>query len=557
MSIVLELLGMNKIEENLINAINKALKTRFDFEASEGMVMVEIPKDKTNGDYSTNIAMRLTKVLSKRPQDIVNELKEELLKENKDIEAVEIAGPGFINFRMKKASLTSTIKTIIDAGDNFGQTDTNKGTKVCVEYVSVNPTGDIHPGHARGAAIGDSLTRMMKKTGYDVTREYYINDAGNQIDNLGRSIYVRYHELFGIEKPFPEDGYHAKDIIDLANYIKNEVGDKYVNVEYADCAQYFKETGTKLELDKLKADLELYGVEFDVWTSEKTLYARNLVLSALDKLKESGLLFENEGATWLRTTEYGDDKDRVLVKSDGSYTYFTPDISYHLDKFNRGHERLIDILGADHHGYIARLKAAVKALGKNPDNLDVIIVQMVRLLKDGEEFKLSKRSGKAIALRDIIEEAGVDATRYFFVSKAANSQMDFDIDVATKKSNDNPVYYAQYAHARMCSILKNDIAYEVKDVYPLIENDKEAQLLKQLNEFPNVIEECVEYQEPHRMCNYIQKLASLFHSFYNECKVIDRDNMELTKERLALVKASEIVLKNALYLIGVSAPEQM
>lgn len=269
------------------------------------------------------------------------------------------------------------------------------------------------------------------------------------------------------------------------------------------------------------------------------------------------MLYESEGATWLKTTKYADDKDRVIIKSDGSYTYLTPDIAYHLDKFNRYHEYLIDILGADHHGYVPRLKATIQVLGYKPNNLDVIIVQMVRLIKDGEEFKLSKHSGKAIALRDIIEEAGVDATRYFLVSKAPNTQMDFDIDVATKQSNDNPVYYVQYAHARMCSILKNDIQYDVLDSYDLIKEEKETLLLKHLNEFPACIEECVEYKEPHRMCNYVYKLAQLFHSFYNDCKVIDKDNLPLTQQRLALVKACQIVLKNGLVLIGVTAPEKM
>jgi len=547
---------MNKIEEKLKNAIKSVLKNKYQVE-DESIIMIEIPKDKENGDYSSNIAMRLTKILKRKPQEIANELKEELEKEISEAEKIEIAGPGFINFYMKKESLTGIIKTVLDMDEKYGQTDKHNDTSICVEYVSVNPTGDIHPGHARGAAIGDSLTRMMNKVGYKVTREYYINDAGNQIDNLGKSIYVRYHELFKIKMDMPEDGYHGKDIYDLADIIKNEVNDKYLNIPYEECKEYFKEVGTKLELDKLKADLELYRVSFDVWTSEKTLYSRGLVEKVLDTLKDSGLLFNKDDATWLKTTEYGDDKDRVLVKSDGSYTYFTPDIAYHNDKFNRSHDKLVDILGADHHGYIARLKASIKALGKNPDDLDVIIVQMVRLIKDGEEFKLSKRSGKAIALRDIIEEAGVDATRYYFVSKASNSQMDFDIDMAKKQSNDNPVYYAQYAHARMCSILRNDYKYEIKDSYPLLTNPKEAELLKQINEFTNVIEECVNYKEPHRMCNYIQKLATLFHSFYNECKVIDSNDLNMTSERLALVKACEITLKNALELIGVSAPEKM
>ncbi len=547
---------MNNIENSLIELIKKALKDAFDLEVDDSLVMVEIPKDKSNGDYSTNIAMRLAKELKKAPVMIANELKM-VLEKDELIEKVEVAGPGFINFVINKGEMSSVISNILKLQDDYGNQDKYKDIPINVEYVSVNPTGDIHPGHARGASVGDSLTRMMKKLGYKVTREYYVNDAGNQIDNLGRSIYVRYHELFDVKLEMPEDGYHAKDIYDIAEAIKSEVQDKYLNVDYSECANYFKEYGTAFELAKLKDDLKLFRVEFDVWTSEKTLYSRNLVGKSLDILKENDMIYEAENATWLKTTKYGDDKDRVLVKSDGSYTYFCPDIAYHLDKFNRGNEYLVDILGADHHGYIPRLKAAIQALGYDSEKLDVIIIQMVRLIKDGEEFKLSKRSGKAIALRDIIEEAGVDATRYFFVSKAPNTQMDFDIDVATKQSNDNPVYYVQYAHARMCSILRNEIVYEVKDTYDLITNEKETLLLKHLNEFPATIEECVIYKEPHRMCNYVYKLAQLFHSFYNECKVIDKDNPELTKQRLALVKACQIVLKNALNLIGVSAPEKM
>ena len=547
---------MNKIEKNLVELIKNALKSRYSLDIDANQIMIEIPKDKSNGDYSTNVAMRLAKELKKAPAIIANELKLELEK-NDLLEKVDVAGPGFINFIVNKGELSSVIANVLKANEKYGEQDKYKDVTICVEYVSVNPTGDIHPGHARGASVGDSLTRMMKKLGYKVTREYYVNDAGNQIDNLGKSIYVRYHELFNVKMDMPEDGYHGLDIYDIAKKIKEEENDKYLNVEYDACKDFFKEYGTKFELDKLKSDLDLFRVNFDVWTSEKTLYSRNLVNKSIDVLKENGMIYENEGATWLKTTQYGDDKDRVLIKTDGSYTYFCPDIAYHLDKFNRGHEYLIDILGADHHGYIPRLKAAINSLGKNPDNLDVIIIQMVRLIKDGEEFKLSKRSGKAIALRDIIEEAGVDATRYFFVSKAPNTQMDFDIDMATKQSNDNPVYYVQYAHARMCSILKNDIPYEQKDTYDLIKEEKEILLLKHLNEFSAVIEECVEYREPHRMCNYVYKLAQLFHSFYNECKVIDKDNIPLTKQRLALVKACQIVLRNGLELIGVSSPEKM
>ena len=544
------------IEEKLITLISDTVQSKFKVDLAPGMVMVEIPKDKSNGDYSTNIAMRLTKQLGRKPQEIANELVSEFSK-NDFIENASVAGPGFINFIVSKGELSSVIANVLKQNENYGSQDKYKDITIDVEYVSVNPTGDIHPGHARGAAVGDSLTRMLKKMGYKVTREYYVNDAGNQIDNLGKSIYVRYHELFSIAMEMPEDGYHAQDIIGIAQKIKDEYNDKYLNVPYEECRTFFKEYGTQFELEKLKADLDLYRVSFDVWTSEKTLYSRGLVEEALGKLRNNDMLYESEGATWLKTTRYKDDKDRVIIKSDGSYTYLTPDIAYHLDKFNRDHEYLIDILGADHHGYVPRLKAAIQALGYKPDNLDVIIVQMVRLIKDGDEFILSKRSGKAIAVRDIIEEAGVDATRYFFVSKAPNTQMDFDIDVATKQSNDNPVYYVQYAHARMCSILRNDIEYSVLDSYDLIKEEKETLLLKHLNEFPSQIEECVEYKEPHRMCNYVYKLAQLFHSFYNDCKVIDKDNMELTKQRLALVKACQIVLRNGLDLIGVSAPEKM
>jgi len=548
---------MNKIENSLVELIKKSLQDTYSLNETDQLVMIEIPKDKANGDYSTNVAMRLAKPLKKAPVLIANELVE-VLKKSDLVEKVEVAGPGFINFVVNKGEMSSVISNILKADDKYGQSEKYKDVKICCEYVSVNPTGDIHPGHARGAAVGDSLTRMLKKLGYDVTREYYVNDAGNQIDNLGRSIYVRYHELFGIDLEFPQDGYHGPDIIDIAKTIKEEFGEQYKNIPYEDCKVFFKEYGTKFELEKLKKDLDLYRVEFDVWTSEKTLYERNLVQKAIETLRNNDMLYEADGATWLKTTKYGDDKDRVIVKSDGSLTYLTPDIAYHLNKFDRGHEYLIDILGADHHGYVPRLKAAISALGHKAENLDVIIIQMVRLIKDGEEFKLSKRSGKAIALRDIIEEAGVDACRYFFVSKAPNTQMDFDIDVATKKSNDNPVYYVQYAHARMCSILKNDVAtYSVQDSYDLIKEEKETLLLKHLNEFPSVIEECVNYKEPHRMCNYVYKLAQLFHSFYNECKVVDKENLELTKQRLALVKACQITLKNALSLIGVSAPEKM
>jgi len=546
---------MSKIEDILIGSITKCVQTLTD-EVNPEMIMIEIPKDNTNGDYSTNIAMRLTKILKKNPRDIAKKITDFLEEDLDIIDKVEIAGPGFINFYIKSDVLADVIGNILSKGDDYGKSDHGKNIKYNIEFVSANPTGDLHPGHARGAAIGDSVSRIMSMAGYDVTREYYVNDAGNQIINLAKSIYVRYHGLFGIEMVMPEDGYHGPDIYKIAESLKTEFDDKYLNVNFDDCVEELKAYGIEKELDKLRLDLKAYNVEFDVWTSERSLYANNMVQKSLAKLKELDMTYELDGALWLKTTKFADDKDRVLVKSDGSYTYLLPDISYHLDKLDRGFDNLVDLFGADHHGYIARLKAAIQALGYEANKLNVDIIQMVRMVKDGQEFKMSKRTGKAIALRDLIEEAGSDAVRYFFASRAADTQMDFDLDMATKQSNENPVFYAQYAHARMCAILrKEDI--ELANSFELINDEKEMNLLKHLNEFTNVVIDCADTRAPHKMCNYIRDLASLFHSFYSANKVIDHENMLLTKQRLALVKASKITLKNALNLIGVNAPETM
>ena len=440
--------------------------------------------------------------------------------------------------------------------ENYGKSDAGKGLKINVEYVSANPTGDLHPGHARGAAMGDSITRLMKMAGYDVTREYYINDAGNQIHNMALSLQARYLQACGKDVQVPEDGYHGPDLITIANELYANEKDKYVE-DTPENYEFFRQYGLNKELDKLKTDLKAFNVEFDVWTSEKSLYERGLVEKSLETLKANGYTYEAEGALWLKTTMFNDDKDRVLVKSDGSYTYLTPDIAYHLNKLDRGYDKLIDLLGADHHSYITRLKAAIQALGYEADKLEVDIIQMARMIKNGEEFKLSKRSGKAVSLRDLLDEAGSDAVRYFFASRAADTQMDFDLDMATKQSNENPVYYAQYAHARMCSILRQAENIELADHYELIKHEKELTLLKQINEFTNVVADCAASRMPHKMCNYIQKLASDFHSFYNECKVIDSNAPELSAQRLALVAACRITLNNALNSIGVSAPEKM
>lgn len=548
---------MNQIETNLKTCIINAVKQAFDLDWESGDVVIEIPKEKIHGDYSTNAAMRLTKQLRQNPRMIAQQLIDHLDLKQGSVAKCEIAGPGFINFFMESASLASVIGVVLQENENYGRSDAGQGLKVDVEYVSANPTGDLHPGHARGAAMGDSVTRLMKFAGYDVTREYYVNDAGNQIRNMALSLQARYLQACGVEAEVPEDGYHGPDLIKIAQDLKQEYGEDLAHKDKAETYSFFRQQGLQAELAKLKADLAAFGVEFDVWTSEQSIYDRGMVDKALNTLKAQGMTYESEGALWLRTTDFGDDKDRVLVKSDGSYTYLTPDIAYHVDKFDRGYDKLIDFFGADHHGYIARLKAAVQSLGKNKDDLEVDIIQMARMVKDGEEFKMSKRTGKAVALKDLVEEAGVDAVRYFFVSRAADTHMDFDIDMAKKQTNENPVYYAQYAHARMCSILRSGADIPLADHYELITHEKELDLLKHINEFASTVADAAKTRQPHKMCNYITRLAQLFHTFYADCKVLDRTNLELCAQRLALVKASEMTLRNALTLIGVSAPEKM
>ena len=546
------------IEEKIVNTLKVIVSDLYQIEPEEGLVMVEIPKENSNGDYSTNIAMRLTKILRRRPQEIAAEIKEELLKRLDIVSSIDIAGPGFINFWLKKDAMANIINTIIDQGDEYGSSDAGKGLKVLEEYVSANPTGPLHCGHARGACWGDSVARIMKKAGYDVTREYYINDAGAQILNLGKSLLGRYRELFGLEFTLPEDGYHGPDVIEIAKQIKEEYGDKYLNVPEEEAVAQFMDLGKKLELDRIKNDLAYYGCEFDSWISEKWILSEGKVNDAVNKMKEMGLLYENEGALWFASSKYGDDKDRVLVKSDGYYTYLTPDIANHIHKFERGYQLLVNIWGADHHGYIPRMKAAMKALGYDPDNLQVDLCQMVRMVENGQEVKMSKRTGNAITLRELIDDIGLDCARYFFLSKALDTHLDFDLTLARTQSNDNPVYYVQYAYARICSVLKQaENGFERKDSYSLLSDPKEVDLLKHIASFADTVADSAINRSPNKICNYVQKLATYFHSFYGACKINDKNNPELSNERLALCEATRITLKNALYLLGVSAPEVM
>jgi arginyl-tRNA synthetase len=548
----------SKLKEEIKAAV---IKANLATEEQIPDVILEIPKEKAHGDYSTNMAMQLARVAKKAPRMIAEELIANFDRTKASIEKIELAGPGFINFYMNNSYLTDLIPTILEAGEKYGETTVGNGQKIQVEFVSANPTGDLHLGHARGAAVGDSLCNVLAKAGYDVSREYYINDAGNQINNLALSVEARYFQALGMDKEMPEDGYHGADIIGIGKSLAEEFGDKYVNVDEKERFDFFREYGLKYEMAKLKKDLEDFRVGFDVWFSETSLYQNGKIDEALAALRKTGYIFDEEGATWLRSTEFGDDKDRVLIKNDGSYTYLTPDIAYHKDKLDRGFEKLINIWGADHHGYIPRMKAAIQALGYDRDALEVEIIQLVHLYKNGEKMKMSKRTGKAVTMRDLVEEVGLDAVRYFFAMRSSDTHMDFDLDLAVSESNENPVFYAQYAHARISSILRQgeEQGIEVSGAadFTLIGAEKEIELLKKLGEFPGAVGEAAVKRVPHRITNYIFELASTFHSFYNAEKVLDSDNLERTKARLALIKAVQITLKNALALIGVSAPEKM
>ncbi|MCG8396355.1 arginine--tRNA ligase [Bacillus atrophaeus] len=524
-------------------------------------VILETPKDKTHGDYSTNMAMQLARIAKKAPRQIAEDIVASFDKGKASIEKLDIAGPGFINFYMDNQYLTKLIPSVLEAGEAYGETNIGNGERIQVEFVSANPTGDLHLGHARGAAVGDSLCNVLAKAGYDVSREYYINDAGNQINNLALSVEVRYFEALGLEKEMPEDGYRGEDIIAIGKRLAEEYGDRFVKEEESERQKFFREYGLKYELEKLRVDLENFRVPFNVWFSETSLYENGKIDKALEALRKQGHVYEEDGATWFRSTTFGDDKDRVLIKKDGTYTYLLPDIAYHKDKLDRGFDKLINVWGADHHGYIPRMKAAIEALGYQKGTLEVEIIQLVHLYKNGEKMKMSKRTGKAVTMRDLIEEVGLDAVRYFFAMRSADTHMDFDLDLAVSTSNDNPVYYAQYAHARICSMLRQGEEQGLTPAADLdfsaVNSEKEYDLLKTIGGFPEAVAEAADKRIPHRVTNYIYDLASSLHSFYNAEKVIDPENEEKSRARLALMKATQITLNNALQLIGVSAPEKM
>lgn len=552
---------IEQVKQTLVEEIKKSIQQAQLADMNEmPEIKIEIPKDNKNGDYSTNIAMVLTKIAKRNPREIATAIVDNLDTTAAQVEKVDIAGPGFINFYLDSAYLTAIITEAINKGNQFGHKAEKNGENILLEYVSANPTGDLHIGHARNAAVGDTLANILEAAGYNVTREYYINDAGNQITNLARSIEARYFEALGDNSfEMPEGGYHGKDIINIGKDLA-EKQPEIKDLDEEERIKTFRQLGVDYEMQKLRKDLDDFNTHYDSWFSETTLYESGEIKQVLNKMTELGYTYEEDGATWLRTTDFSDDKDRVLIKKDGNYTYFLPDIAYHFDKIERGNDILINLFGADHHGYIQRLKASMETFGVDSERLEIQIMQMVRLMQDGQEVKMSKRTGNAITLREIMDEVGVDAARYFLTMRSPDTHFDFDMELAKQESQDNPVYYAQYAHARICSILKQAKEKGVEPStdadYSFITNDKAIELMKKIAEFESTIENAAAHRAPHRMTNYIQDLAAHFHKFYNDEKVLT-DDLEKTKALIALIDAVRITLHNSLNLVGVTAPESM
>ena len=552
---------LNKITNDIRSEIFKAISDLGYLDESilkdSKDIVLENPKDSSFGDYATNIAMRLAKVAHKAPLLIANEITQKVNKEKIHVKNITVAAPGFINIELDLNYLIEIINVINEQKENYGSTNIHNNESVCLEYVSANPTGFLHVGHGRGAAYGDSLANIMKKVGYKVNREHYVNDAGNQITNMAKSVYERYRELYGLDFKIPEDGYHGKEIIQVAKDFRDIYQDQYLNNFDL---QLFRKFGTEKLLNNLKKDLKTFNVEFDTWFSETSLYETKQVENVLNLLKDRDFTYIHEGATWLKTSMYNDEKDRVIIKSDGSYTYLLPDIAYHANKLSRGYNHLIDVLGADHHGYIDRLKAAVSMVGGDSNLIDVEILQMVRVMENGVELKMSKRSGKAITLIDLIDEVGTDALRYFYVDKSLSTHMDLDLSLMKQHSNDNPVYYVQYAHARICGIFeklaKENREFKLTSTFNHIDLNKTKSICLKLLKYPSLIEEIATKHLVHKLPHYIYELASDLHQYYNDEKVIT-DNVDETNEKLTILNAVRIVLKQALNLIGVSAPNKM
>lgn len=554
---------VNNVTENLRAALTEAVQAakaqgKINYETLPDFGL-EVPKDKNHGDFASNIAMVLAKQAKMRPRDIATAISEQI-KLGDLVAKVEIAGAGFINFFLTNNWLYEVLPLVEEQDEKYGSSDFGGGEKVQVEFVSANPTGLLHMGNARGGALGATLANVLNMAGYDCQKEYYINDAGNQILKLGLSLEARYRQVLGDENyPFPEDGYHGVDIVDTAKDIVSLYGDSYLKLQAEERQAKMVEIALKEKISGIRSGLEAFGITYDNWFSESSLHESGAVMEVVEELRQKGYVYEKDGALWLESTKFGDEKDEVLIRSNGIPTYFAADIAYHKNKFDRGFTKVINIWGADHHGHVARMKGAMTALGYNGDNLIVILMQLVRLFKNGEIVRMSKRTGQFVTLQELIEDVGKDAARYFFIMRNPDSQMDFDLDLAKSQSNDNPVYYVQYAHARICSILSvAGIAVPKANEVDLtrLSTESELALIRKIADLPEEIAMAARDLAPYRLARYASDLATLFHSFYNECRVLT-DDEELKKARLVLVNAARITLRNVLNLLGVNAPERM
>lgn len=559
------------MKEDIVSVVTKSvenLSKKLDAPDLSVDVEVGIPKRKEFGDFSVNTAMILANKLGKKPREVAEMIIENLPEEkDKLFNKIEIAGAGFVNFYVKEQAIVNKLTEIEEKGDKYGALNMGQGKKVLVEFVSANPTGYLHMGHARNAVVGDTLARILETSGYDTVKEFYINDAGRQMNLLGESVFIRYKELFGHSGELPEDGYKGEYVVEIAEQIKAEKADSLLNDYSAEeSTEYCKEFAKGILLEEIKNDLAKVNVYFDEWYSEKyNIHSTNngSDKSKLEEIKEllysKGVLEEREGALWFKATEFGDTQDWVLIKSDGSPTYFLADIAYHFDKYQRGFDSIINVWGADHHGHVARLKAALKSLGLDESSFVVVLIQFVRLMRQGQEVKMSKRAGSYVTMRDVIEEVGSDVMRFFLVMRSSESHFDFDLDLAKKESSENPVYYIQYAYARIGSIFrkaKEQGLLESNESLALLTAPEEIDLVKKLLLFPEVIEDCTNSLAPHKLAYYLQELAAQFHVYYNKCRVVD-DNKEMSAARLYLIKCTRTVLANGLNILGVSAPEKM
>jgi arginyl-tRNA synthetase len=550
---------LEQLEATLKEAISRAIQANALSGAVPDSIKLERPKERSHGDYATSIALQISKAMGRNPREVAQVIADQLIGID-SINKVEIAGPGFINLTLNRASQAQLVETIVAAKDSFGQGKSLSGIKINLEFISANPTGPLHLGHTRWAAVGDALGRVLTAAGAQVTREFYINDRGNQMDLFGQSV-----EAVALGQPIPENGYQGDYIKDLAKEVVMEnAGIK--ELSSANRTDAFREAAYKVQLKDQQRVLDSFNTHFDVWFSERSLHDQGAVEHGVQKLRKQGHVFENEGAIWLRTTDFGDDKDRVITKANGELTYFASDTAYYINKRERGFDICIYMLGADHHGYINRLRATAACAGDNPDyNIDVLIGQLVKIMEGGQEVKLSKRAGTIITLEELVEKVGVDAARYTLIRYPVDTPMVMDIDVLKRNTNENPVYYVQYAHARIAAVLRNAVelgaSLNLKDFDPgQLTHDRENELLGVLAEFPRVIESAAELREPHRVARYLEELAGTYHGFYNDCRVLPMGEEKLTAihtARLLLCTATKQVLKNGLDLLGVSAPERM